>query len=204
MRLPKRPIRRIAPAWILLVGTLFVASVTGLALGGSTPPVAGNSSSVYLFTPFYYHLCVSINAVATGENGTPAWHWGDGTVSKGPPPQNHTYSTVGKYHLVVKWGTGKATRTLDVTDVANGTPPRLTLFTPTVTGLNVSVNGVVTMDTCGPLHIGELHWTWGDGTSSYSNFLGMHTYSSPGMYTICAKATDSLGLHTKKCVTATV
>jgi hypothetical protein len=73
------------------------------------------------------------------------------------------------------------------------TPPTISLSTPVVNGMSVSINGgtVATMPT---VSIVSISWNWGDGTTSSSFFPGLHTYAAAGTYTVTATATDSNGL----------
>jgi len=58
----------------------------------------------------------------------------------------------------------------------------ITLFSPQINGLDVSINGVATDNPS------QIQWDWGDGNTSISYFPATHTYSSAGTYNITATA----------------
>ena len=58
----------------------------------------------------------------------------------------------------------------------------ITLYSPQINGLSVTINGSVTNN---PSYI---EWNWGDDNTSISNFPATHTYASDGVYTITATA----------------
>ena len=70
--------------------------------------------------------------------------------------------------------------------------PTISLFTPSVTGLTVSVNGVTSPGGSG-CTITSISWAWGDGQTSTSWFPASHTYSSGEAYTITATTHQSDG-----------
>jgi PKD repeat protein len=88
-------------------------------------------------------------------------------------------------------------------EVPQGIPPELTLFTPEIDGLTVSINGVTMPGTPGT-RIDRIHWDWGDGFSEDHWFPDSHTYSQAGTYTITVTSYQSDGLSTTKSVTVTV
>jgi len=117
------------------------------------------------------------------------WNFGDGTTSTQQNP-THTYTSSADFNvtLIVRDSLG-CTDTLTknsfiqtVNPVANYIPP------PTTVG-------------CGPLTtqftdatVGSTSWTWdfGDGTSS-SHQNPVHTYSTPGIYTVSLTSTSAGG-----------
>lgn len=70
--------------------------------------------------------------------------------------------------------------------------PTISLDTPSVSGLTVSVNGVTLPGGPG-CSISYISWTWGDGTSSNSWFPATHTYTSDGAFTIMVTTHQSDG-----------
>ena len=82
-------------------------------------------------------------------------------------------------------------------------PPSLTLFSPEVNELTVTVNGVATPGTPDAT-ITRIHWDWGDGTEEDSWFPAVHTYENPGTYTVTVTVYQSDGLTTTKTLTITV
>lgn len=75
-----------------------------------------------------------------------------------------------------------------------GVPPNLTVFAPSFSELNVSVNGVVYPGTPGTT-ITRIHWDWGDGNSEDHWFPSYHSYAGVGQYTIRVTAYQSDGLN---------
>ena len=66
----------------------------------------------------------------------------------------------------------------------------LTLQSPQVTNLTVTVNGTVT-STCST--ITRLNWQWGDGAANDQWFPASHTYALSGTYPITVTAHNNLG-----------
>jgi len=79
------------------------------------------------------------------------------------------------------------------------TPPELTLFTPEIGELNVTINGVATPYS--NFEITRIGWNWGDGALENSWFPALHTYSSAGNYTILVTAYQSNEQTTTKAIT---
>ena len=99
--------------------------------------------------------------------------------------------------------TGETTIKLTVTAPAPGCPPTLSLFTPQVSGLTVSVNGVTSP--CTPsASIARIHWDWGDGMQQDSWFQATHSYSQRGTYTVSVTSFQSDGLSTTMTTSVTV
>jgi len=82
-------------------------------------------------------------------------------------------------------------------------PPDLTLYTPEIDGMTVTINGVTAPGTPGT-SITKIHWNWGDGFSEDHLFPASHTYSQAGTYTVTVTSYQSDGLSTSKSVTVTV
>ena len=68
--------------------------------------------------------------------------------------------------------------------------PNLTLGTPEVAGLKVTVNGVV-LPATSTARITDINWAWGDGSSTSSWFPATHNYAKGGTYTITVTTHDS-------------
>jgi len=111
----------------------------------------------------------------------------------------------GSYTITVIGTGGGLTRTTQFTLTVNarGTPPSLTLYTPQISGLTVTINGVTTPGTQGAT-ISRIRWDWGDGRSEDHWFPATHTYGSRGTYTITVTSYQSDGLSTSKSATVTV
>jgi formylglycine-generating enzyme required for sulfatase activity len=69
-------------------------------------------------------------------------------------------------------------------------PINLTLQSPQVSGLSVSINGAVS-SSCST--VTRLHWQWGDGVGGDQWFPAGHTYAMTGTYPITATAYNDLG-----------
>ena len=80
---------------------------------------------------------------------------------------------------------------------SSSAPPELTLFTPEIDGLTVTINGVTIPKTEGTF-IEVIYWDWGDGYVEYGWFPNSHTYDSEGTYTIRVISIQSDGLYTQK------
>jgi len=82
-------------------------------------------------------------------------------------------------------------------------PPSLELFTPDISGLTVSINGVTLPGSPG-VTVTRIHWDWGDGFGEDHYFPDIHTYSSSGTYTASVASYQSDGLSTAKSVVLTL
>ena len=82
---------------------------------------------------------------------------------------------------ILAWLTGQPIRVPEIV---------LVVFTPEVNGLDVLINGVVTVE--GAV-ITRIDWDWGDGSSNDSWFPAEHTYDAPGSYDVRATAWDEIG-----------
>jgi hypothetical protein len=78
-------------------------------------------------------------------------------------------------------------------------PPSLTLFSPQISALTVTINGV-TMPGSQGTTISRIHWDWGDGNSEDHWFPASHTYAGGGTYTISVTSHQSDGLSTSSSV----
>jgi hypothetical protein len=87
-----------------------------------------------------------------------------------------------------------------------GTPTSLGLFRPLfpqavivppgslVAGRTSSFSGEASSDPYAGGSIAGYSWNWGDGTPDGSDVASMHSYTSPGEYTVALTVTDSYGL----------
>jgi thiol-disulfide isomerase/thioredoxin len=82
-------------------------------------------------------------------------------------------------------------------------PPELTLFTPVIEGLKVTINGVTMPGTQGRT-VSRIYWDWGDGSSEDHYFPASHTYKTGGLYTVKVTSYQSNGLTTVKSVVVQV
>ena len=173
------------------------------------PPV------VRLNDPQVSGLAVSVNGVALpGYQGATitriSWNWGDGSSGNSWFPASHTYRNPSTYSITVtayqsdgRSTTATTVARLYVTPTTQRYPPSLSLYTPQVNGLSVSINGVAAPGTSGA-SITRIFWNWGDGRSGNQWFPGSHTYDRGGSYTVTVTAYQSDGLSTTRSVTAVV
>jgi PKD repeat protein len=136
---------------------------------------------VTLYAPSVSGLQVQINGVATpGASVTNiGWNWGDGQQTAGFFPQIHTYSALGTYivRVIAYYNDGfTASATNSVSLVAHV----VTLYAPTVSGLQVQINGVATPGNL----VTNISWEWGDGQQTSGFFPETHTYAATGTYTV--------------------
>jgi uncharacterized membrane protein len=103
----------------------------------------------------------------------------------------------------------KATFTQNTQPTPTRNPPSLSLSTPQVSGLTITINGTALPGTPNT-NVARINWGWGDGTSkdtlfpTAQTYNQTHTYSQPGTYTVTVTAYQSDGLSTVKIVSATV
>ena len=141
-------------------------------------------------------------------------------------PWSYTYtpSTSGTYYFAVNaWESGSQPYTISAvatgtiygagnpgqggispsTPALQRTPPTITLYSPTINGLMVSINGVALATTQGA-SITVMNWQWGDGSTSNGFFPQTHTYNQGGTYTVTVTVTDNNGLSVSASKTVTV
>ncbi|WP_229669865.1 PKD domain-containing protein [Microlunatus endophyticus] len=133
---------------------------------------------------------------STDSDGTIAsydWDWGDNTADGSGKTADHTYASGGTYtvKLTVTDNDG-ATDTVShsVTVTAPNQAPTAA-FTPSTTGLKVSVDGSDSADSDGT--IASYDWDWGDNTADGSGKTATHTYDTAGTYTVKLTVTDDDG-----------
>jgi len=187
------------------VARLYVTQVTEITQ--RRPP------SLTLYGPEINGLTVRVNGVATpGYQGATVtriyWDWGDGSSENAWFPASHTYPSGGTYSITATCyqsdglsATSYTVARLYITP--RGQPPRLTLGTPQISGLTVTINGVATPGTPGAT-IARIFWDWGDGSSGNQWFPASHTYPRAGTYKIIVTAYQSDGLPTSTSTSAVV
>ena len=88
--------------------------------------------------------------------------------------------------------TESSTPTTSTTTLSQ-TPPTVSLYSPSLNGLAVTINGA-TLATTNGATVSSLNWNWGDGQETTGFFPQSHSYSLAGTYLITVTATDSNGL----------
>jgi PKD repeat protein len=69
---------------------------------------------------------------------------------------------------------------------------KVTLSTPSVNGMTVTINGGTLPTTQGAI-VTRIGWNWGDGQSTTGWFPQQHTFAAAGTYQVTVTATDSNG-----------
>ena len=91
--------------------------------------------------------------------------------------------------LALLVGTGTLTSAFAPVLTPGSCTPDLSIFTPTVSGYYVTINGVVSSEPGCP-DIVRVHWDWGDGQENDDWFPAQHTYASSGVYLVIVTAYD--------------
>jgi PKD repeat protein len=165
-------------------GGTYTVQVTAQYSNGSTASssenvTVTNPNTVTLYAATVSGLQATINGTVNNSPTNLVWNWGDGLQTTGFFPQSHTYSSGGTYTIQVtaRYSNGSsALASESVTIVAHV----VTLYAPTVSGLQVQINGVATP---GAL-VTNISWNWGDGQKITGFFPQIHTYSATGIYTV--------------------
>lgn len=107
-----------------------------------------------------------------------SWNWGDGTTNGTGKTANHLYTTAGTYTVTLTTTSGATGRTSTESKVIEiyDPPDPNTFFTYTKNLLEVTFTSGKTDGT-------TYAWTFGDGGTS-SAMHPVHTYESPGTYTV--------------------
>jgi PKD repeat protein len=106
--------------------------------------------------------------------------------------QNATM-TMGRTYNITATPNGPRTTYCDVEDVFAAILPPVALFTPTVSGTTVSVDGSASYDPNVGGTITGWGWDFGDGTTG-TGVTASHTYSASKVYTIILVVLSSTGL----------
>ena len=142
----------------------------------------------------------SFNALGSTDESpsglTYSWAFGgtQGTAS-GPLPTK-IYSAPGTFDVVLtvkdEWNaTHTDTVQVTITEPTTNAPP-VPVLTTNCSGLTCGVTAAGTTDP----NAGDVityAWSWGDATSDGTGQGAVHTYASPGTYTVTLTATDGWG-----------
>jgi PKD repeat protein len=127
-----------------------------------------------------------------------------------PPTATFQYNKPGKYtvklRILSEYGTYEAPA--QTVTVVEATPPQahFSVATPNpVAGQPVTFNATESVVFNGAT-IANYHWEWGDGSSEdvQASGLALHTYSTPGAYTVKLTVKDSNNLTSKEAFVKTV
>jgi len=157
-----------------LIKTNYVTVVKGANFSAS--PDSGNKPLNVTFTDL------------TEGNHSCYWDFGDGIHAKGSSNPTHTYTEVGKYHVTLTvrslYGTSEITKDITVTEL----PDAAFEATPT------SGNAPLTVTFTDKSENNPTSWAWdfGDGATSDKQNL-VHTYSTPGDYTVTLTVSNDGG-----------
>lgn len=171
--------------------TLTVTDNIGQTNSASKSVIILDNPPTASFTVILSGYTTSVDASASSDDfgiTSYAWNWGDSTSGSGKTA-THTYSAPGTYSI-----------TLTVTDTVGQTNmlskpvqivdnPPVAAFTPTVSGLDVSVDASASSDDHG---ITNYAWAWGDGATG-TGVTATHTYAGSGTKTITLTVTDTIG-----------
>ena len=182
----------------------YTVSLTATNAGGSStetrtnyitvttpPPVAAFTANV---TTGPAPLAVQFTDISTGSPTSWLWNFGDGETSTAQNPI-HTYTAPGTYTVSLTATNAGGSSTEIKTDyITVTTPPSVAAFTANVTTgpapLAVQFTDISTGSPTSWL------WSFGDGeTSTAQNPI--HTYTTPGTYTVSLTATNAGGSSTE-------
>ncbi len=175
---------------IILIAICIIAVASVVMI--NEPPIASITATPTSGTA---HLTISFIGSGTDKDGSISkyyWTFGDGESSNTKNP-SHTYQTSGTYtaKLTVTDNEGSTDSSTIKIYVKNSIPTAYTSATPTSGPFPLSVKFTGSgSDSDG--YIDSYYWTFGDGSSSYSQ-NPTHTYSSSGTYTAKLKVTDNEG-----------
>ncbi|MFZ4893545.1 PKD domain-containing protein [Plantibacter sp. Mn2098] len=169
--------------------------------------VAPNVLPTASFTATPMNLSVQFDASASvdsdGTIASYAWDFGDGATGTGVNPV-HVYATAGTFPVALtvtdnRGGIGQVTHQV-VTTVPVNTPP-VAAFTPTASGLTLTVDASASSDAEGP--IASYAWNFGDGGTG-SGVTAAHNYAASGTYAVVLTVTDGGGASTSLSQNVTV
>ena len=119
------------------------------------------------------------------------WNWGDGSAHGTGVTASHAYAGASSNSIVltVTDSLGSTSTVTHVISTSHSAP--VAAFTPTPSGLSLAVDG-------SPSHASDgatltYDWNWGDGTAHGTGVSAVHSYATPGSYTVTLVVTDSLG-----------
>lgn len=163
---------------------------------GAVVPTA-NLEPTASFTTTTSDLAVTADASGSGDSdGTIAgysWNFGDGWATTGKIAQ-HSYAAAGTYTItltVTDDDGATANQAKTVTVKAANVAPTARIATPTVSGLDVSLDGSSSTDSDGT--VADYAWDFGDETTG-SGAKTTHAYTEAGTYTVTLTVTDNAGL----------
>ncbi len=152
-----------------------------------------NPTADFTVTPTGLTAAVDASASTATDGATLTydWDWGDGTPHGSGKTASHTYASGGDKAVVLTLtdslgGSSSLTKTVTV---SHADP--VAAFTPTISGLDVSVDAGASSASDGATL--TYAWSWGDSSSDSSGVTASHTYAASGSYDVTLTVTDSLG-----------
>lgn len=192
------PLGTVDTAGVIMAPThKYLISVTPSGPKGSSCTVDDQwtgSPPVAMFTIVIGHLAVIVDGSssydADGSIVSYAWDFGDGSTATGMTA-THTYAEIGYYTITLTVTdndgfTGSASKHAGWPPV----PPPVAMFTVSVNGMDVVVDGSGSFDADGM--IVSYAWDFGDGAADVG-VTASHTYATEGEYTITLAVTDDDG-----------
>ncbi|MEA2414997.1 MAG: hypothetical protein QOI58_1654 [Thermoanaerobaculia bacterium] len=127
---------------------------------------------------------------STGNPTVWAWTFGDGSQSSQQNPV-HTYASAGSYTVTLKVTNAAGSNSASqVVVIAAATPPKAD-FSVTVNGFSANF---LDRSTGNPT---SWSWDFGDGTGADTRQNPVHTYATPGTYTVVLTASNAGGSNSK-------
>jgi len=177
--------------------TLTITDSRGLSaqIVKQVPVSAPHQAPTASFTATPTGLTAAVDASAStatdGATLTYDWDWGDGTTHGTGKTASHPYATAGdkSITLTLTDSLGASTTLTKALTVSHADP--VAAFTPTISGLDVSVNGSASTASDGATL--AYSWNWGDSSGNSTGVTASHTYGAGGTFDIALTVTDSIG-----------
>ncbi len=190
-------------AWQPVADSLFdgqkvtgtVTSLSPFTLGTPAPQI---TASFTVSGAGMAPAAVAFDASASSVEGGGAvadydWDFGDGATGSGVAP-SHTFTRSGTYEVKLTVTSQQGT-VADVTDLVTITnaPPAASLSAPAHAepGSSISLSGAGSTDPNGA--VTEWIWNFGDGSALETGQGVVHSYATPGSYTVTLRALDDEG-----------
>ena len=170
---------------VIVLTAWSTAPIVGVQSGQDTLRVnlKVNPEPVAAFTFLTTALQADFTNTTAGMN-TYSWDFGDGNTSTTMSP-SHTYSAPGNYNVCLTADDGNCQGTTCQT-VTVGCAAPTSNFTSSPTNLMVGFNNTTVGTVTSQL------WDFGDGNTD-TGASPMHTYTTPGTYTVCLTSTNVCG-----------
>ncbi|WP_342372829.1 PKD domain-containing protein [Propioniciclava soli] len=160
-------------------------------------PAPANVAPVAVFTPSVTGLSVAVDGSASSDSDgsivSYAWDFGDGALGTGATV-SHAYAAAGTFQVKLtvtddRGGVHSVTKPVTVVAPPANVAP-VAVFTPSVTGLSVAVDGSASSDSDGS--IVSYAWDFGDGALGTGATVS-HAYAAAGTFQVKLTVTDDRG-----------